>query len=84
MLLVERGHASSAAEFDHLILNNAERRTLGYACLRRLGKRPDDFDARDLLIRIYRAVRDPQRRNLETTATDMAIEIDWPEVEPNP
>ena len=84
VILVQRGLANAAAEFDHLIANNAERRTIGLACLDRMEIVPDDHSAQVLLFKIYRGVREPQRRDLRHRAVQMGLDIDWPEVESNP
>jgi hypothetical protein len=83
VLLVRNGMAEVAAQFDELISNPAERRSLGRACLIRLSEDGDDAAER-LLIRIYRAVRDPQRKNLRDHADTIGVEVDWPDVERNP
>jgi hypothetical protein len=83
VLLVTRGLSSSAARFDEQIKNNAERRTIGYACLERI-REQDDEEANSLLEKIYRAVRDPQRRDLRDRATELGLQVNWPEVRPNP
>jgi hypothetical protein len=82
--LVDQGYASAAAEFTHLIMNRAERRTVGRACLRRIKIDSTDAAAWDLLLTIYRDVRDPQRRDLRDTAKEYQLEIPWPDVDPNP
>jgi hypothetical protein len=84
MLLVQRGYAAAAAKFDDLIYNNAERRTVGIACLDRLALDDTDDDALSLVLKIYRAVRDPQRQNLRSHAERLGLSISWPEVPPNP
>ncbi|MCA1704056.1 MAG: toll/interleukin-1 receptor domain-containing protein [Actinobacteria bacterium] len=81
--LIDRGQAQAAAAFDELITNNAERRTVGIACLDRLARRSDD-DAVALVMKIYTAVREPQRRELRNHAAAIGITIGWPEVDPNP
>lgn len=83
VLLVHKGMADAAAQFDALISNNAERRTVGLACLDRLSEQRDDAAER-LAVKIYKAVRDPQRRELRSHATALGIDLHWPEVEPNP
>lgn len=82
VLLVQRGESTLAAQFDQLITNNAERRTVGIACLDRLVRGSDDA-ASELVLKIYRAVRDPQRRDLRNHADDIGLSVDWPGVEPN-
>lgn len=81
--LIARGEAGAAGTFDALITNNAERRTVGIACLDRLAQRPDD-DARALVLKIYSAVRDPQRKDLRDHAAALGITISWPDVDSNP
>jgi hypothetical protein len=82
VLLVHKGMAQAAARFDELISNNAERRTVGVACLDRLSAGPDD-EAHQLLLKIYRSVRDPQRRDLRNHAAALGLDFSWPDVEPN-
>jgi hypothetical protein len=83
VLLVQRGMAIEAAKFDGLIVNNAERRTIGIACLDHLAQLPDE-EATALLLRIYIAVREPQRRNLRDHADALGLFIPWPGVDRNP
>lgn len=83
-MLVQRGLADIAGQFDDRISNGAERRTLGFTCLDQLKDAPDDKSSEQLALKIYRAVRDPQRRELRDYAADMGIPIDWAPVEPNP
>ena len=83
VLLVQQGVADAAARFDELISNNAERRTVGVACLDRLSQRTDS-EAENLVLKIYRAVRDPQRRDLRGHAEALGLAIRWPEVDPIP
>lgn len=78
-LLVARGHAATAAQFDDLIANHAERRTVGWACLARVQGSPDDAAARQLLEKIYQAIRDPQRRDLRQRAEELGLRIAWPD-----
>jgi hypothetical protein len=78
VLLISRGYAAAAAQFDNLISNNAERRTVGWACLARLMESPSDAAARQLATRIYRAVRDPQRRELRQRAEALELNMVWP------
>jgi hypothetical protein len=79
--LVSRGYAATASRFDDLISNHAERRTVGWACLARLAESPSDADALRLTETIYRAVREPQRRELRQRARDLEIQIGWPVVD---
>lgn len=84
VILVERGHAATAATFDELITNNVERRTVGFACIKYLVKNPTHAETLDLLEKIYKSVRDPQRLELEDFATEKGVECKWPKVDPKP
>ncbi len=88
VILVNQGLSQSASEIEPLLINNAERKNIGVACLERIkayGERGIGADnPMDLLFTVYRRVRDPQRRNLQQEAVRLELSIDWPEVEPNP
>ncbi len=83
VILVMQGEAEAVSRFDELIRNNAERRTVALACLDRLRERDDD-EALRLLLKIYRAVREPQRRDVRDHASKLGLPINWPAVDPNP
>ena len=80
---MERGHASAVDRFDRKISNYAERRTVGRACLERLLLHQGDSDARSLALKIYRDVRNPQRRELRNYAEELGVRIEWPDVDLN-
>lgn len=80
--LIGRGESESAARFDELIVNNAERRTVGIACIDRVATLRDDA-ALALMMKIYRAVNEPQRRDLRNHASAVGVEVEWPDVDPN-
>jgi len=82
--LVQAGQAVAVSEFDHFISNHAESKNLGFGCLARLARNGSDESATALLRKIYRRVRDPQRRNLRDKAAEHGLDVEWPEVEPNP
>lgn len=81
--LIAQGKSDAAGAFDELITNNAERRTVGIACLDRLARQTDG-DALALVLKIYRAIREPQRRDLRNHASALGAEVEWPDVDPNP
>lgn len=64
--------------------NLAERRTIGVRSLDLLQEMPGDREVEDLCIHIYRSVRNPQRRDLRNAATERELDVDWPELDPNP
>ena len=88
VILVTHGHSHAASEIVPEILNGAERKNIGVACLHRIKEvegLPEGLDhPEDLLIEIYHRARDPQRRTLREEAGRLGLEIDWPDVEPNP
>lgn len=84
VMLVEKGHAATASTFDELISNNVERRTIGFACIKFLLSEPHHAATQELLQKIYKHVRDPQRLELKNFAKERGINIKWPKVNPSP
>jgi hypothetical protein len=83
-VLIDAGDSEGVARFVDGIGNLAERRTVGVSALDALASDTSDEQARALVFRIYGAVRDPQRRDLRKAADDRGLDVDWPDVEPNP
>jgi len=78
--LVQLGEIDAAATLARRIPNLAERRTVGVACLTRLADTPQDEATRDLLLEIYEAVRNPQRRDLRRAADERSVSVIWPDL----
>ncbi|HEX5374987.1 MAG TPA: toll/interleukin-1 receptor domain-containing protein [Solirubrobacterales bacterium] len=83
-VLVRLRELSAARTVADRTPNLAERRTIGVRGLDLLKEKPDDREAEDLCIHIYRSVRDPQRRDLRNAASERGLDVKWPELEPNP
>jgi hypothetical protein len=82
--LAEIGHPDAAWVVAEPIPNNAERRNVGVAALELLSGDPTNDAMKNLVLQIYRSVRDPQRRNLRDAASRRSVDVDWPELPPNP
>jgi hypothetical protein len=83
-VLIDSGDFPGALQIVDRVSNFAERRTVGLYAEDALTREETNEQALALLFRVYRGVRDPQRRDLRAGAKDRGIHIEWPDVEPNP
>jgi len=84
LVLLARGFVSECSEVADFIPSNGERKNVGLEAMRALAAEPNNADVKDLLLRVYASVRDPQRRELRDIATRRGVQIEWPALESNP
>ncbi len=82
-VLIDAGDSEGVARFVDVIANLAERRSVGVRALDALADDGSDQQARSLVLRIYAALREPQRRDLRQAADNRGLDVDWPDVAPH-
>ena len=75
VFLIDRRLADVVSRFVDRIANNAERRSVGYSCLASIRGSSTDAAASQLLMSVYKSVRDPQRRNLRDRAAELGLQL---------